>query len=79
MAIPIIRSDQDILSSVQTYQKPDWILYLSFLTLGYLGTVGVTEVRKTMSVICTVMYFAYFLLMPIYTKYETTKEVPDRL
>jgi len=39
----------------------------------------VTEVRKTMSVICTVMYFAYFLLMPIYTKYETTKEVPDRL
>ena len=52
---------------------------VSFLTLGYLGTVGVTEVRKTMSIICTVMYFAYFLLMPIYTKYEKTKEVPDRL
>ena len=34
MAIPIIRSDQDILSSVQTYQKPDWILYISLLTLG---------------------------------------------
>ena len=52
---------------------------VSFLTLGYLGTVGVTEVRKTMSVICTVIYFAYFLLMPIYTKYEKTKEVPERL
>jgi len=52
---------------------------VSFLTLGYLGTVGVTEVRKIMSVICTVIYFAYFLLMPIYTKYETTKEVPKRL
>mgnify|MGYP003318577111 CR=1 FL=1 len=52
---------------------------VSFLTLGYLGTVGVTEVRKLMSIICTVMYFAYFLLMPIYTKYETTKEVPERL
>ncbi len=52
---------------------------VSFLTLGYLGTVGVTEVRKTMSVICTIIYFAYFLLMPIYTKYETTKEVPERL
>ena len=52
---------------------------VSFLTLGYLGTVGVTEVRKTMSVICTIIYFAYFLLMPIYTKYEITKEVPERL
>ena len=52
---------------------------VSFLTLGYLGTVGVTEVRKTMSVICTIIYFAYFLLMPIYTKYEKTKEVPERL
>ena len=52
---------------------------VSFLTLGYLGTVGITEVRKTMSVICTVIYFAYFLLMPIYTKYEKTKEVPERL
>ena len=52
---------------------------VSFLTLGYLGTVGVTEIRKTMSVICTIIYFAYFLLMPIYTKYEATKEVPKRL
>ena len=52
---------------------------VSFLTLGYLGTVGVTEVRKTMSLVCTIIYFAYFLLMPIYTKYETTKEVPKRL
>jgi ubiquinol-cytochrome c reductase cytochrome b subunit len=52
---------------------------VSFLTLGYLGTVGVTEIRKTMSVICTIIYFAYFLLMPIYTKYESTMEVPKRL
>ena len=52
---------------------------VSFLTLGYLGTVGVTEIRKTMSVICTIIYFSYFLLMPIYTKYEITKEVPKRL
>jgi ubiquinol-cytochrome c reductase cytochrome b subunit len=52
---------------------------VSFLTLGYLGTVGVTEIRKTMSVVCTIIYFAYFLLMPIYTKLETTKVVPERL
>ena len=62
------------------YSKVALALFgISFITLGYLGTVSVTEVRKTMSVICTVIYFAFFLLMPIYTKYEKTLEVPERL
>ena len=52
---------------------------VSFITLGYLGTVTVTETGKIMSVICTVMYFAFFLLMPIYTSIEKTHEVPERL
>ena len=62
------------------YSKVALALFgISFITLGYLGTVSVTEVRKTMSVICTVIYFAFFILMPIYTKYEKTLEVPERL
>jgi len=52
---------------------------VSFITLGYLGTVTVTEIGKIMSIICTVMYFAFFLLMPIYTSIEKTYEVPKRL
>jgi len=52
---------------------------VSFVTLGYLGTVTVTETGKIMSVICTLMYFAFFLLMPVYTSIEKTYEVPDRL
>ena len=52
---------------------------VSFITLGYLGTVTVTETGKIMSIICTVMYFAFFLLMPFYTSIEKTHEVPDRL
>ena len=55
------------------------LFVVSFITLGYLGTVTVTETGKIMSVICTVMYFAFFLLMPIYTSIEKTHEVPDRL
>ena len=55
------------------------VFVVSFITLGYLGTVTVTETGKIMSVICTVMYFAFFLLMPIYTSIEKTYEVPDRL
>jgi ubiquinol-cytochrome c reductase cytochrome b subunit len=62
------------------YSKVALALFgISFLTLGYLGTVGVTEVRKAMSIICTFIYFAFFILMPIYTKLEKTKKVPDRL
>ena len=62
------------------YSKVALALFgISFLTLGYLGTVGVTEVRKTMSIICTFIYFAFFILMPVYTKFEKTKKVPERL
>ena len=52
---------------------------ISFLTLGYLGTVPVTELRTFMSVICTAIYFLFFFLMPIYTSFETTKQPPQRL
>ena len=55
------------------------LFVVSFITLGYLGTVTVTETGKIMSVICTLMYFAFFLLMPIYTSIEKTYEVPERL
>jgi len=46
------------------------LFIVSFVTLGYLGTVTVTETGKIMSVICTLLYFAFFLLMPIYTSIE---------
>ena len=52
---------------------------ISFLTLGYLGTVPVTELRTLMSVICTAIYFLFFFLMPIYTSLEPTKQPPERL
>ena len=52
---------------------------ISFLTLGYLGTVPVTELRTLMSVICTAIYFLFFFLMPIYTSFESTKLPPERL
>ena len=55
------------------------LFVVSFITLGYLGTVTVTETGKIMSVICTVIYFDFFLLMPVYTSIEKTYEVPERL
>lgn len=62
------------------YSKIALVLFAtSFLTLGYLGTVPVTESRKLMSVIGTVIYFGFFFLMPIYTSFEKTRVPPERL
>jgi ubiquinol-cytochrome c reductase cytochrome b subunit len=55
------------------------LFVISFFVLGYLGTVTSTPGRTLAAQIFTVTYFAYFLLMPIYTKYEKCKPVPDRV
>ena len=52
---------------------------ISWLMLAWLGTMPVTELRTTLSQVGTVIYFAFFLLMPIYTSIETSKPVPERL
>src|SRR3990167_10108509 len=52
---------------------------VSFIVLGFLGTVMVTPVRLGIARICTVIYFAYFILMPIYSRFEKHKTVPDRI
>ena len=55
------------------------IFVISFFILGYLGTVHPTPVKTLLAQICTMIYFAYFLLMPWYTSVEKTKPVPDRV
>lgn len=52
---------------------------VSFVLLGYLGTIPVTPVRLFLARICTILYFAYFLLMPFYTRFEKTYPLPSRL
>jgi ubiquinol-cytochrome c reductase cytochrome b subunit len=55
------------------------IFAVSFVVLAYLGLQPSTPTATLMAQIFTVLYFAYFLLMPIYTKLETTKPVPERV
>ena len=52
---------------------------ISFLVLGYLGTQPPTGVLTTLAQIFTVIYFAFFLLMPFYSKADKTRPVPERL
>jgi len=64
---------------------------ISFVILGYLGTVpgdvwgqfgpwlGGADRATVVARICMAIYFAYFVLMPWYTKKDQTKPVPERV
>jgi ubiquinol-cytochrome c reductase cytochrome b subunit len=55
------------------------IFVITFLVLGYLGTLTVTEGRTLAAQVFTLIYFAFFLLMPWYTRMEKTKPEPGRV
>jgi ubiquinol-cytochrome c reductase cytochrome b subunit len=50
-----------------------------FVMLGYLGMLAITPARLYWARTGTVVYFAYFLLMPVYTRRERTHRVPERI
>ena len=56
-----------------------YLFVVSFIVLGYLGSVTPNPMRTLLAQIFTMVYFAYFLLMPFYTKYEKCKPVPERI
>ncbi|MGO0305817.1 cytochrome b [Endozoicomonas acroporae] len=50
-----------------------------FILLTWLGTQPATKTYTLIAQICTLIYFAFFLLMPFYTRWEKTKPVPERV
>ncbi len=52
---------------------------LSFVVLAWLGLQPVDPFLTLLSQIFTSIYFAYFLLMPIYSSIDKTKPVPERV
>ncbi len=52
---------------------------VAFVTLGYLGLQAGSEIQKLIAQICTAIYFLYFILMPVYTRMDSVKPVPDRV
>ena len=55
------------------------IFVVTFVMLGFLGTQPATPTYTLMSQVFTILYFAFFILMPFYTKYDKDKPVPDRV
>ncbi len=66
------------------YKSPiyKWALMLfvvCFFILGYLGMKAPNEMRTLVARICTIYYFAFFVLMPWWSQWGTTKPVPTRV
>jgi ubiquinol-cytochrome c reductase cytochrome b subunit len=55
------------------------LFVIAFFVLGYLGTLSVTEGRTIVAQVCTLIYFAFFLLMPWYTRMDKTRPEPERV
>jgi ubiquinol-cytochrome c reductase cytochrome b subunit len=73
-------------SPVKSIRYKGWIFktwlavfVISFVILGYLGTQPPGGSRTLLAQIFTTLYFAFFLLMPVYSKMDKTKPVPERV
>ncbi|MEA3275680.1 MAG: cytochrome b N-terminal domain-containing protein [Pseudomonadota bacterium] len=55
------------------------IFAVTFVVLAWLGLEAATPTTTLLAQIFTTLYFLFFLLMPIYTKMDKTKPVPERV
>jgi ubiquinol-cytochrome c reductase cytochrome b subunit len=55
------------------------IFAVSFVILGLCGLKPPAGIYPMLAKICTILYFAFFLLMPWYTRIDRVKPVPERV
>jgi ubiquinol-cytochrome c reductase cytochrome b subunit len=55
------------------------IFSVAFIILGICGLKPPSGIYPLLAKICTALYFAFFLLMPWYTKIDSVKPVPERV
>lgn len=55
------------------------VFVVSFIGLGYIGTQPVSVLYSYLARVFAIGYFAFFLLMPFYTRYEKTQPLPEHL
>ena len=55
------------------------LFVVAFLFLGWLGLQPATDLYTNLARVFTVIYFAFFALMPWYSKIDQTKPVPERV
>jgi len=81
--IPLPWLDQSPVKSMR--YRPGWHFWLmivwvvAFVVLGYFGTQPPSPAGQYTSMLGTVIYFAFFALMPWWSRMGTFKPVPDRV
>ncbi|MFN7782379.1 MAG: cytochrome b [Lysobacterales bacterium] len=55
------------------------IFVVAFVSLAWLGLQSGSEMQTLMARIFTIYYFAFFLLMPLWTRWDSYKPVPERV
>lgn len=55
------------------------LFLVAFVMLGVLGVLPSTPERTALAQLGTAIYFLFFLAMPWYTRWESTKPVPERV
>ena len=55
------------------------LFIVAFVMLGVLGVLPSTPARTALAQLGTAVYFLFFLAMPWYTRWESTKPVPERV
>ncbi len=80
---PLPWLDQSPVKSIRykgaLYKTVLTVFVVVFLVLGYFGTQPVTPAGTLISQVCTMIYFAFFALMPWYSKMDKTKPEPERV
>ena len=73
-------------SKVKSIRYRGWIykfalttFVISFISLGVLGVLPADGIYVSMARFFSVLYFAFFLLMPYFSMIDKTKPVPDRV
>ena len=61
------------------YKTALTVFVITFVMLGWLGLQAATPLYVMLARVFSVLYFAFFLLMPFYTAMDKTKPVPDRV
>jgi ubiquinol-cytochrome c reductase cytochrome b subunit len=61
------------------YKGALYAFVVAFVGLGYLGMQQPEPLYVNIARVLTAVYFGFFLLMPIYTRLDRTKPVPDRV
>ena len=55
------------------------LFVVAFFILGYLGVQVPTPGRNLVAQVCMFVYFAFFFLMPWYTRWDSHRPEPERI